>query len=290
MHRSAAFTIAGISFVLEADREIAVTEPFRPFLGDPSAVCYTARFCETDHLPEQTGRTLYAGTEYRIIQRADGGVLRCNLDPVSGGRVYAVSVYEEENRRVVVQYVPEYARCFSETGNSFFHLGWEGLMLRESRLILHASCVDTPLGGILFSGPSGVGKSTQAELWRRYEGGKLINGDRPILCRTEHGWRAYGSPYAGSSHCHIQANCPIRAIAVLKQAQSCSVRRLQAGEAFRRLFSGMVVYSWDAGFVTRACDLTAALAADIPVYELSCTPDRRAVEAFKARMIKEGLE
>ncbi|WP_370839368.1 hypothetical protein [Intestinibacter bartlettii] len=32
--------------------------------------------------------------------------------------------------------------------------------------------------GILFSAPSGTGKSTQADLWEKYENAEIINGDR----------------------------------------------------------------------------------------------------------------
>lgn len=88
---------------------------------------------------------------------------------------------------------------FSETHNCFSHIGFEELLIGRDRLTLHASLVDSPYGGLLFSGVSGVGKSTQGDLWERFADASLINGDRPILRKTSDGWMASGSPYAGSS-------------------------------------------------------------------------------------------
>ena len=46
-------------------------------------------------------------------------------------------------------------------------------------LVLHSSYIVTRQEqGILFSGPSGIGKSTQAALWQRYAGAEIVNGDR----------------------------------------------------------------------------------------------------------------
>jgi hypothetical protein len=172
--------------------------------------------------------------------------------------------------------------------NSFFHVGIESLMLYRERLCFHAACVRTALGGILFSGPSGIGKSTQADLWCKYRGAEQINGDRPILSKGEEGWLAWGSPYAGSSRCYVNASCPVRAIVMLRQAGSCSLRRLSAREAFRAVWSGLTVPAWDAKAMETACDLALELSAAVPVYEFGCTPDAAAVEFLEQGLGKDG--
>lgn len=282
------FTFAGVSFDLRYNSPVEVTDHFLPFLGEPGPVCCRADFRLVPRLPALTGQTVFSCRDYCVLQTADGGLLRFYFDGVTGGPPYAAASCDPALRRVEVQYLPGAERFLSETSNSFFHLGWERLLIQEGRLILHAACVDTPYGGLLFSGPSGIGKSTQAELWRRYAGGTLINGDRPVLYRAGAGWTACGSPYAGSSHCHVNASCPVRAAILLRQAPACSLRRLAPAEAFRRLFAGCAVYSYDAGFVSRACDLVQSLAAAVPVYELSCTPDRAAVELLRRALTKEA--
>ena len=49
-------------------------------------------------------------------------------------------------------------------------------------LVLHSAYIVTRQGeGILFSGPSGIGKSTQAALWQRYGAAQTVNGDRALV-------------------------------------------------------------------------------------------------------------
>lgn len=162
--------------------------------------------------------------------------------------------------------------------------------MHERRMMLHSACVDTPLGGLLFSGPSGIGKSTQADLWCRYAGGRLINGDRSILYRTDGGWKAYGSPYAGSSKCYVNESCRVRAILFLQQSSECRLRLMDTAEGFRRIFSCLTVNSWDSWFVSKACDFALEIAETMPVYEFSCTPSRNAVEMLRERLSSGGTD
>lgn len=49
-------------------------------------------------------------------------------------------------------------------------------------LVLHSAYIVTRQGeGILFSGPSGIGKSTQAALWQHYGAAQTVNGDRALV-------------------------------------------------------------------------------------------------------------
>lgn len=61
--------------------------------------------------------------------------------------------------------------------------------------------------------------------------------------------------------------------------------RLSPAAAFRGLYAGMTVNLWDDRYVARVCDLLAAL--DVPVYALTCTPDRAAVDCLKAELEHE---
>ena len=155
-------------------------------------------------------------------------------------------------------------------------------------MILHASLLNTQFGGLVFSGPSGIGKSTQAELWEEYEEAEQINGDRPILYKKENVWMGYGSPYAGSSKCYVNKGVPVRAIMLLAQGEDCRIMPLRKSEAFREIFRNCTVYSWDREFVERVITLVTELVSDIPIYRLICTPDQRAVEAVKELLKKES--
>ena len=64
--------------------------------------------------------------------------------------------------------------------------------------------------------------------------------------------------------------------------------RLPGAEAFRRVFAGTTVNSWDKSSVQHVCELTERLVSALPVYELSCTPDRAAVELLRAELERKA--
>ena len=277
------FRIAGITFLLDSDLQIDCGQEFADFLTDQEPD-YTIQFREVSKLKHFDMEPTAEETGFRVYLSAGG----CMREFLEVDRMpYAVSESRRDEKRVTVEYLPEGYRHISHTGGAFFHIGWEDLLLREDRLILHACCVDTALGGILFSGPSGVGKSTQGNLWCSFEQARMINGDRPVLYRKENTWIACGSPYAGSSRCHVNESAAVRAIVLLKQAGECSLRRLGAGEAFRRVYAQLTIGAWNPEHIKTACDRTEQLVTEIPVYELSCTPDRDAVDLLKKNLLEE---
>ena len=137
---------------------------------------------------------------------------------------------------------------------------------------------------IAFSGPSGVGKSTHADLWRTHLGATILNGDRAALRQTGEGWTAYGCPYAGTSGIYCNDSAPLAAIVVLRQGEQNHLRPVSAAEAFRYLYPEMTVHHWDAAFVAAATDLCANLITSVPVYLLECLPERDA-----ALLVQKGL-
>ena len=275
------FRIADVTVCLQTDQVLAEEDIFRPFVTQSEDVDFRAVFRQVDQLPTIPEKILYEDLCYRVHPDGKGGFLRSFFDAPSDMTPYAVAAYDHPGGSIRVEYLPKGAHCVSEIRNSFFHLGLEALLMERNRLCLHAACVDTAMGGILLSGPSGIGKSTQADLWCRHRGARQINGDLPILQKTKTGWQAWGSPYAGSSRCYLNECCSIRTIVILRQAPENRLRRLSPSEAFRAVWSGVTVNSWDPRFTERACDLALELISQIPVYELACTPDIRAVELLE---------
>ena len=177
--------------------------------------------------------------------------------------------------------MPAYLFWFSGSSGIFNRIGLETLLLQHQGLLLHASLIDK---GIAFAGPSGAGKSTQAALWAQYAGAEILNGDRAALRRTEEGWFAYGSPYAGTSGIYRRGCTPLKAIVVPGKGTENSLRRLSSTEAFARIYPEISVQRWDREFTKKAADLCICLLEEIPVYYLECRPGESAV-----RLLQKGL-
>ena len=281
-------SISGILLRLETDQYLDVQEAFLPFVVEESDPNIMVNISLVDQLPSVPNRVIHEDLCYRVHQSEDGSFIRSFFDAPRDCEPYAVVTTDYCRGKIRVEYLEKGAHCLSELRNSFVHIGLESILCYSERLCLHASCVCTELGGILFSGPSGIGKSTQAALWCQHRGAEQINGDRPILSKGNGEWLAWGSPYAGSSCCYVNASCPVRAIVMLRQAENCSLRRLSIKEAFRAIWSGLTVPAWDAKATEAACDLTLELSAAVPVYEFGCTPDAAAVEFLEQGLGKDS--
>lgn len=273
-------TLADVTIRLETPETVLCTPNFRPFLGEGGSHVARAVFSEVSELPEVSGQAEFETIIFSVHRTEDGFVRRYRDQD---GQYYAMGWITPTG--VEIRYLPWSRAYFSETHNCFSHIALEELLLLRDRLILHAAFVAVGGRGLLFSGPSGIGKSTQAALWERH-GARLINGDRTVLSQDAAGWTAWGSPYAGSSRCFCSEDRPVGAVVVLEQSPVCAVRRLTAAEAFHRLYPQMTVNSWSSTYVERASSLLAELTAQVPVYLLACTPDDRAVEML-ARVLKE---
>ena len=200
-----------------------------------------------------------------------------------GEKAFAVTQFFE-NGRIEIGVLPAFLSYFKDSSGIFNRIGMESLLLQHKGLLLHASLIRYAGQAIAFSGPSGVGKSTQAELWRTSLGADIINGDRAVLRHTEAGWIGYGSPYAGTSGIHKNESAPLAAIVVLQQAKENNLRRLNAPEALAHLYREVSVHQWDKHFVTKATDMCLELLSQTPIYLLECVPEKSA-----AFLVKKGL-
>lgn len=288
MNRQYIFTIAGITLCFQTELAVKMTEGFQPFCSEKKPE-YVVRFCEVEELNPFPRKWVYKGRSYAVALDGCGEYRRMFFDAKRAEKPYAIARYDWADKQITVEYLPEKREYVSAIDSCFFHIAWESLLMHEQRIMLHASCVDTPYGGMLFSGPSGIGKSTQAELWCRFGGGRLLNGDRVVISHVNKEWLGYGSPYAGSSRCYVNESCPIAAIIILKQGSSCSIRRLGTTDGFRGIFSGLTVNSWDRKFVEFACNFAETAAGQLPVYELTCTPDENAVRILENKL-KESAQ
>lgn len=168
------------------------------------------------------------------------------------------------------------------TGKTILNaLELEDLAIKEGGVILHASYVTMNGEAILFTAPSGTGKSTQAKNWCEFRGAELINGDRVIVKKQENGYYTYGIPFSGSSGVRLNKTFPLKAIIYLKQAPENKVKRINGFQAFQKVWEGCSMRRWDREEIETCMGIVLDVIAAVPVYELACTPDYEAVEVLE---------
>lgn len=167
-----------------------VTRGFQPFLCAPGEAPLIVSLLPVQALPEVRGRELLRNYAFAVF-RTEDGFFRVFHDRREGDRPYAVGHLEPDGRETI-EYLEADRGFFSETANCFSHIALEALLLQRDAMILHASFVSTRYGGLLFSGVSGIGKSTQADSGSAMRAQSSLTAT--ALCCAA--WTACGRPSA----------------------------------------------------------------------------------------------
>ncbi len=155
----------------------------------------------------------------------------------------------------------------------------ERFLLKNNALILHSSFIKIDKKGLVFTAPSGTGKSTQAELWKKYANAKIINGDRSILLWNDKTktCEVYGLPFCGSSMINKNEHAPLSAIVYLKQAKINTAELLPIPKAAGYLFSEISINRWNKNAVLHSLDIIDQIAKSVPCISYSCNMEPNAV-------------
>lgn len=164
----------------------------------------------------------------------------------------------------------------------------EKSLLRKESFILHSSYISYENQALLFTGPSGIGKSTQADLWKKCMNAEILNGDRNIVGKEKDNWYVYGSPISGSSEYCINRTTPLKAIIILRKSTIDKVERLDI-QGFNQIFSQVTVNPWDKEFCNKMMDLIMNACVEIPIYLYFCTKEDTAVQVLYDKLKKDGV-
>lgn len=281
------YEIAGIPICISADREIMYSDDreLAPFRTGENANALKYSFAVEPNLAAPYGNKVYHASDLAVFSdgmeelRYTGAV--CNR-PENGYMMahYAnggvsVTLNGEEISRVTV-------RCVLNA------IAMEHLAVSNGGVILHCAYIIHNGRALLFTAPSGGGKSTQAELWRAQLGAEIINGDRAIIVPGEASAAVHSLPYAGSSGICKNKSVQLAAIVYLKKAEYNRVERLHGHTAFRFVWEGCCVNTWDRRDVEAAVDAVTGVLKNTPVFLLECTPEKSAVEVLQKNL--EGIE
>ena len=164
-------------------------------------------------------------------------------------------------------------------------------LLRYNGMMLHASALELDGGAYLFSGPSGVGKSTHTTLWQKeYPNARLFNDDKPALRKIDGVWYAYGTPWSGKHGININIKVPLRGICFLRQGSENKIRRLSPIEAAAAVMSQTIRGFKRADALGVMTEILNQLITEIPVYELTNKPEPAAAHLSHDVMCGVDLE
>lgn len=274
---------------------------------------YTMTMRMADSLPSPEGECVYCDSAMQVYQQ--GAVQIRYKGPTTNGTADAYMWIRREGCHSQILLRQKYYQSVSSKA-ILDAMEAEHRVVERGGFLFHASCIEVDGKALLFTAPSGTGKSTQADLWERHRGAEIINGDRiAVLCELLQGCGALhergadtdgncadgaiaksnpgiivaGIPYSGSSGISKNVTLPLRAIVYLSQAPQTTIRPLRGREAFCRIWEGICVNSWDRQDVDRCIGLVQRVIDQVPIYHLACTPDESAIRALEGVLLPTNM-
>lgn len=273
------YRFGGVTFAIEADAPIERSAMCAPFHAADGAPEHTICLHFDDRLPVPPETAQNRSAVWRWQSGAERHLLEQYGTPDKPPRfTYAVT----RGAHTEVTFANAY-RAGASVRAVLEAAGLFDIFAARGMLVLHSAYIVTSAGeAILFSGPSGVGKSTQAALWERCTGARVVNGDRALVDVGKK--TANGIFYSGTSGISENVTAPVRAIVLLGQGSENRVFVPSPQAAFAGVLSQCAYYEWDARSAEQMTECVARLVSDVPVLRMDCLPDATAVEALRGKL------
>ena len=233
-----------------------------------------------EELSAPVGKPVFAEPARNVY--SDGETVVTYLGSLNGDLDRAYARISRCGNLVDAEFKRSSAPCGISAKSLLQALEVEHVAIANQGFVLHASCIEHEGAAIVFTAPSGTGKSTQADLWKNHRGAEVINGDRVMIQSADEGFRIVGIPFCGSSRISKNRTLPLKAIVYLQQAPENRATPLRGMEAFKRVWEGCSIHVWNRKDMEQCMTTVSRMLTQVPVIRLECKPDLGAVEALEA--------
>ena len=286
-------SIAGIQIDLKSPfspAELRIDGLLDPFFGKPQnpAGRIVVEWEESSEVLRGEGELVYdPGVIWRMFRNGEGWCAEIS---------YADQTAAFENEEV---------RCLLFANNSWDRLtmieklvghGWHSLlalgagelmirsaMVLSGGVVLHAAGIDDNGRGVVFSGHSGAGKSTQLDFWIHEPGVVPMTDDRVAIRPLERGGAVcYGTPWGGVPDIASNHSVPLKALIILEQDLENRMTLLSPEKAAAMLACRAFLPYWDRSLLQRAFSNLDRLVKNTPVYLLRCRAEPSVVDLVRS--------
>lgn len=152
-------------------------------------------------------------------------------------------------------------------------------IIHRGGFFLHCSCLRYKGRAIIFTAPSGTGKSTHAALWKAHFGDavEMINDDKPLVREKDGGFVIYGTPWRGKHSRGANISAPVGAIFFLCQSPDNYVKPLDCFTALSLLMQ-QTVLPRGKDDTSALLDMLGRLLESTPLFRLGCNISDEAVQ------------
>lgn len=276
------FSIEGIDNCVDSLIKMADYE-----ISKPSNIDVCVNFVKEDFIPIPTDVEVIARMLARVYIKSDDGYgIYTVLDEADGALVYIqfdktftnVLVRQSSNDQLPIE---QEAKAYNVLWEIF-----KNVIVCFDGIIIHSSAISYAGEGVIFSAPSGTGKSTHTRLWQKMfvQSVILVNDDTPAIRRIDDKLYLYGLPWSGSgSNCSVRV--PLKAIAFLERGTQNNLYPIDVITALYNLTDEMYrpIYS---EIMDRQLSLVDFIFEKIPILTIECNMQDEAAIVAKDYIFK----
>lgn len=148
------------------------------------------------------------------------------------------------------------------------------LSVKHGDIFIHASGVNNLGHGYLFSGVSGKGKSTMANIWEN-TGSKVIHDDRLIIRKTRDGYTMYSTPVYKDDE---PRSSQINKIFLIEHGVKNKAINVSGAAAVSLVMANCIQHNWNSEIIARLLGSISIMCKKISVVKLAFRPDRNIID------------
>ncbi len=146
-------------------------------------------------------------------------------------------------------------------------------------ILMHGSSIFYKDKGIIFTAPSGTGKSTHSALWKKYYDIVYVNDDKNFIVKKDGKLYLYGNPWNGKHGLGNNIIVTLDDVVFLYQSSTNVIKKLDKKEAFLKLMTQVIAPLDESCFPKWNMMVDSIL--ELPCYLLGCRIDKEAVDLVK---------
>jgi hypothetical protein len=152
------------------------------------------------------------------------------------------------------------------------------LTVKYDVIMMHASGIDDNGKGRLFSGFSGSGKSTMAEIWKQ-RAYSVINDDRIMIRKEDSGYFMYNTPMILAE---MPKKAPLNRIYLIEHSEYNWLERLTGARAVSRAMAFCIQHAYNSSYLEHHLQFISGLCEEVAVCRLGFIPEDDVVDFIKA--------
>lgn len=282
------YQLAGLNIGIECDNEYLINR-MKPFQTEPTQdINMVINIRQLDQLDKPKGEILIAEKlkllrkqkpeeGYIISIASDDEAVIMNMDVSADWSLVNLDV---DKNHYIGQEEQGTTRCEYLYPFAFCGIAFRNMLMHNDGLVIHSSSIALNDKGIIFTAPSGTGKSTHVNLWEETFGKEVtvVNDDTPAIRFMNDVPMLSGTPWSGSSDKFANIQLPLKAVVILEQYPENILRKLSPIEALPMLMPRCFLPYFDEKTMVITYDLIEKLIAKVDMYLLRCLPNKEAME------------